>query len=217
MSFFSNLRLARQEKRDNARRAAGETFWTWFLENKAFLESYVENTHAVVSAIGERLAAVNPRLTFEMGQANDGVYEFIVSADGISAVFPAVTDLTKLAPTIDGWRVIAFRPRKPESLGNTVTLEGMDLPTSALWYRSRDHDDRIDITLFVEGSDMDEAQAYLGPIFILLDATLGEYDVATRIGHIEFDDCPAAPGEAGLKPILELAREVDARFGRADA
>jgi len=213
MSFFSNLKSARQEKRESARRAAGENFWAWFQENKAFLENYVENTHAVVGAVGERLSAVNSRLTFEMGQANDGVYEFIVSADGISEVFPVVMELTKLAPAIDGWRIIPFRPRKPESLGNTVTFEDMELPTSALWYRSGDQGDRIALTLFVEGSTMDEAHAFLGPIFILLDATLGEYDVATRIGHIEFGDCPAAPAEAGLKPILDLAREVDARFG----
>lgn len=212
MSLFSKLKSGRQERREAARLSAQKTFWTWFQDNTAFLETYAENTTAVVAAIGERLNAVNRQLTFEMGRADDGIYEFIISADGMSKAFPDVVALTKAAPTVPGWRIIAFRPRKLDSLGKTVRFEDMELSTNALWYRSSDQGDRIAVTLCVDGRDKDGAQAMLGPVFLLLDATLGEYDVATKIGVIEFEDCPVEPVEAGLRPISNLAHEVDARF-----
>lgn len=217
MSFFATLQLARQERRKSSGRAAREAFWTWFQDNKAFLETYAANTQEVVTAIGNHLDAVNPQLAFEMGQAADGIYEFIVSADGVRDVFPYVVALTEAAPTIPGWRIIAFRPRKPDSLGNVVWFGGMELGTSAVWYRSSSHEDRLDLALSVAGQDKDGTQEMLGALFLLLDATLGEYDVATRIGCIEFEDCPSEPAAAGFKPLSELAGEVDARFATAPA
>jgi hypothetical protein len=150
-----------------------------------------------------------------MGQADDGVYEFIVSADGIRAMFPEVVALTTAAPAVSGWRVIAFRPRKKNGLRSSVSFQGMELSATALWYRSDVQEEKVDLTLCVEGQDSDGAHALLGPIFLLLDANLGEYDVATRIGAIEFEDCPAEPATAGLSPLSELAGEVDGRFAAA--
>lgn len=212
MSLFSKLKQGRLEKRETAKVAAQDAFWAWFQENTAFLETYAEDTSAVIAAVGRRLNAVTRDLTFEMGRAEDGIYEFIVSADGIRDVFPDVVALTKAAPSVAGWRIIAFRPRKPGRLGEVVRFEGTELSANALWYRPSEHEDRLDIALYVEGMDKDGAQAMLGPVFLLLDATLGEYDVCTRIGAIEFEDCPAEPAAAGLSPLSELAREVDARF-----
>lgn len=217
MSLIGKLRSARQERRQTAGRVAREAFWTWFQDNTAFLETYAENTPAVVAAIGKRLNAVNRQLAFEMGRADDGIYEFIISADGMRDVFPDVVALTGAAPAIPGWRIIAFRPRKPDSLGKVVRLGDVQVGASAMWYRSSNHEDRIDLALSVEGQDKDGAQAMLGAVFLLLDATLGEYDVATRIGCIQFEDCPIEPAAAGLRPLSELAHEVDARFVTAHA
>lgn len=208
MSLFSMLKPNRTEDRE----AAQAAFWRWFQANTAYLESYLDDTAAVVAEVGKRLDAVSRNLTFELGRADDGVYDFIVSADGIRDVFPEVVALVKAAPSIPGWRIIAFRPRKPGSLGKSVRFEGMELGTNALWYRSDAHEDRIDLTLCVAGQGAEGAHAFLGPVFLLLDATLGEYDVGTKIGAIEFADCPGEPAAAGFAPIADLAGEVDARF-----
>ena len=108
--------------------------------------------------------------------------------------------------------MIAFRPRKQGGHANSVVFEGMELEASAMWYRSEPQDDRIAITLCLAGLDEETAHMMLGPVFLLLDATLGEYDVATRIGAIDFADCPADPAAAGFKPITDIASEVDTRF-----
>ena len=83
MSLFSKFMQGREEKREAAKAAARADFWVWFQESTGFLETYTSDTPAVIGAVGERINAVNRDLAFEMGQADDGVYEFIVSADGI--------------------------------------------------------------------------------------------------------------------------------------
>ena len=93
-----------------------QNFWVWFQENRGFLESYATNTQAVTRALGGRLQNVDRGLTYELGQAADGVYEFIVSANGIRDVFPEVIRLVRAAPKIEGWRIVAFRPRRPDAL-----------------------------------------------------------------------------------------------------
>lgn len=215
MSIFTKMIQARLEKRAAERAAARADFWDWFRSNTGFLQGYLENVVEVIGEVGRRLDAVDPRLAFEMGRADDGVYEFIVSADGLSDLFPEVRAMTDAAPEIPGWRVIAFRPRKQDPAGSAVGFKGVDVLAKALWYRSSPTEDRIDITLSVTGQPKQAAERLIGHIFLLLDATLGEYDVATRIGVIEFDDCPPDPASYGLKRLPELAREVDERFNKA--
>ena len=217
MSLFAKLKQGREEKRESVKAAAQEAFWAWFQENTAFLETYAEDTPTVIAAVGKRLDAVSRDLAFEMGQADDGVYEFIVSAEGIRAVFPKVIALTKAAPSIPGWRIIAFRPRKPGALGHVVRYEGAELGGSALWYRNARQEDKLDLGLAIEGVDKEGAHDWLGPVFLLLDAALGEYDVSTRIGVIDFEDCPSDPAAAGLSPLAHLAGEVDRTFAAAEA
>lgn len=209
MSFFSRLRDARRERREAAAHLARDAFWTWFRDNAPRFENYLENTHEVVAAIGQQIGAVDNQLNFELGRADDGIYEFIVSADGIRDVFPAVQALVAAAPVIPGWRVIAFRPRKSGDLANEVRYEGLSLGAGSLWYRATPNDDRLDLTLCVEGQDVTGVHSMLGAVFLLLDATLGEFDVATKIGALEFADCPDNPAADGFSRIPDLAGEVD--------
>ena len=80
---------------------------------------------------------------------------------------------------------------------------GAELGTSALWYRTARQEDKLDLALAIEGQDKDGAHGFLGPVFLLLDAALGEYDVATRIGVIEFEDCPSDPAAAAFSPSAD--------------
>jgi hypothetical protein len=47
------------------------------------------------------------------------------------------------------------------------------------------------------------------PGFLLLDGALGEYDVETKLGSIEFEPMPAEDRRDGLRPFRELPAVVD--------
>ena len=189
-----------------------QNFWVWFEANRDFLAQYDTNTAGVTRAVGSRLQNVDRGLTFEMGRAPDGVYEFIVSAGGVRDVFPEVRRLVGAAPQIDNWRTIAFRPRRPEGLNLILEYAGTKVSGGDLWYRLATDDGQLALTLFVKGMTAGNRDAMARAGFIILDQTLGEYDTATKLRFINFAAFPADPETAGLSPLNALAEEVDRRF-----
>ena len=55
-----------------------------------------------------------------------------------------------------------------------------------------------------------EDEGTVAALFVLLDAALGEVDVATRIGPITWGRAPASPALAGLHPFRDLPEQFDA-------
>ena len=110
-------------------------------------------------------------------------------------LFPNVTFSAKLMPEI------TFERETLRSEQFRFTLE----PDGA----------KAAITLYIEGYDVAKHNLFASVGFLFLDNCLGEYDVATKVGFIEFK--PAAePSKLEKKPLSELAATFD-RFlaGRA--
>ncbi len=196
----------------SARATTQEAFWAWFARNTEFLEQYDTNREPVLDEIGRRLHDVHEGLTFEIGQARDGIYDFIISADGIQDVFPEVVRLAKAAPRIDGWRIISFRPRAIDGSKQTVEYGEMTLSYADLWYRSEDQGEVLGLTLFVQGLSEENEPTVRVIAFLLLDTALREFDVETKIGSINFVPLPEDAETVGLTPFKDLAAEVDRRF-----
>ncbi len=192
-----------------------DSFWQWFLS----AEQRLREAHgsggrleieAAVGEIGERLNHVHPELCFEYGQADDGIFELILSAGGIRSLFPAVAALKQAAPEVPGWRIIAFRPRKASCA--RVQLGEAVLEPDGLWYRLMPGAEQADLDLFIAELTPETLEGLGGAAFLMLDAVLGEYDVATRIGAIDFDVLPEDPASLDLKPITALRADFDALF-----
>jgi hypothetical protein len=65
----------------------------------------------------------------------------------------------------------------------------------------------VDIKLYVKGYD---ETVHGSLLFLALDTLLGEYDVMTRIGRIEFKELSDADS-TNLKTLPELVKLVDSR------
>ena len=191
-----------------------EVFWQWFVSAERRLrDAYdggVVEIEAAVAEIGDRLHRIHPELCFEYGHADDGVYELILSAGGILSHFPAVSALKQAAPEVPGWRIIAFRPRKASCA--RIQLGEAVLEPDGLWYRLMPDADQADLDLFVADLTPETLEGLGCAAFLMLDAALGEYDVATRIGAIDFDALPENPAGLDLKPIGALRADFDALF-----
>lgn len=187
-------------------------FWDWFRDNTDFLIQYDSKAGAVTRAIGRRLQTVDRGLTFALGQAPDGVYEFIVSANGNRDVFQEVLKLVDAAPEIDGWRIIAFRPRSPDPGGLSLAFGDVSLSAEDIWYRAEDDGAKVSLAVFVRGLTADNEAIMSRAGFVILDNVLGEYDVATKLGSIAFAALPPDPAAGGLKPLSALPADVDTRI-----
>lgn len=191
--------------------AAGpiDEFWAWVLANRSGIVAEVQafgtdgaSPILAVSELSARLKRIDPGLAHEVGMADPDTLEIVISAEGFREIFPTVLEVVKAAPDVSGLKVTAFRQRNPglslEVLGQTMTAEDVS-------YVSQSEGEKIGLDVFFD-VDLDErARVMIG--FLMLDMTLGEYDVGTALGSIEFRE-ERPPAEA--KRLSELAEEVDA-------
>lgn len=183
-------------------------FWNWFVRNRAFIETIRTDTDRVIDSVQARIALISRHIVFEIGQSADGRYEFIVSTGGIKKLIPHVTRLYNAAPQIENWRIIAFKPRHATPM---IEYGGQRFNLSDFYYASQKGEDgKIDVNVYIRGYNMRQEKIFGMVGFLFLDTVLGEYDVMTNIGAIEFGDIPPGPMTiSGIKPLKDLAPEVD--------
>lgn len=185
-------------------------FWRWLSAHRAQIHAEIKGPGAPtdhswsIKELGRRLQLVDGGLVHEIGMADDSTIELIISADGITEAFPAVIELVKSAPQLNGFKITAFRPRWPDD-GLQLQVAGQTITDELLTYRLTADGELLGLELFLD-CDLDhEAQTMVG--FLSLDQRLGEYDVATGLRWIEFS--AGRPDDA--LPITQLAGDFDAR------
>jgi hypothetical protein len=186
-------------------------FWKWFVEKAGALRSdaNLENT---MNAISDELRKIDSGVFAEIGSDGDDLL-LVISADGDKKKFPTVQRIYDARPpSVKGWRVVAFRQRwTAEDPPREVNVEGKTVdPKQAKFVAEPGGSDKLDVTVYVPVDGDDTMLARVG--FIMLDHTLGEYDMETRIGGIDFAHASKAPADA--KPLSALPAMVDALKAR---
>ena len=167
----------------SAQSSREETFWQWFQANDSRLFNFETNQEKVFDELQAELHKVNSGLTFEFGPKENGVRDFVISADGIKDVFPSVISLANAGPTLPHWKIIKFRPRR--GLG-PISLNGLKLLPEQLDFTIEPDGSKAAITLFIDGYRESEHDRYAGVGFLMLDQALGEYDVEMKVNGIDF-------------------------------
>ena len=186
-------------------------FWRWLANHRQQIHDEIKGPGSSVSQywsiteLARRLGAVDAALVHEIGMADSSTIELVVSADGIKSAFPAVIDLVKSAPGLDGFKITAFRPRCAD--GFQLEVAGQVVTDDLLTYRLTPEDHSLGLELFIDCDLDQQLQSMIG--FLSLDQRLGEYDVATGLGWIEF----AAGRPSDALPITQLANDFDSRRG----
>lgn len=187
-----------------------QKFWSWFQKNENRLMNFEKEQDAVFKELHSQLMQVNQDVVFEFGSLVNGKREFVLSADGIDSAFPAVEKLYSAAPQMDKWAVVKFRPRRdPCDLvygGKKINVEDI------CYLLIKDHTpDKVGIILFFNDFTEAEHDLWLGVGFLFLDQTLGEYDVATKLGNILVTS-HQSEHFANSHPLKELAKDMDSYF-----
>jgi hypothetical protein len=182
-------------------------FWRWFQTNEATLFDFEKDQEHIFDELQEHLHKVHPDLTFEFGPKQDGKREFVITADGLKEGFPAVIALADAAPVLPRWKVTKFRPRR--NFQSPVSLNGLKISPHQVQFTIQPDGEKVGITLFIEGYNPAEHARYAGVVYLMLDQALGEFDVETKVGSIEFRDNSAA-SQLPKKPFSGLPQSFDA-------
>jgi hypothetical protein len=184
-------------------------FWHWFQANEARLFDFEKDREKIFDELRNQLHRVRPELTFEFGPQHDGKREFVISADGIKDAFPAVTALADAAPSLSRWKITRFRPRR--GFQSPITLNGFRLAPDQVRFTIGPDGEKAGLTLFIDDYNAAEREKFASAVYLMLDQTLGEYDVETKVGFIELE--AASTRSASVKqPFSSLAESFDRWF-----
>lgn len=177
-------------------------FWKWFSDHAAELHANTD-LQKTMESIGAELEKAYPGVFAEIGKDKDELI-LVISADGNKKLFPQVQEVYAVRPTVPGWKIVAFRQR---DAGFAIEMGGTKIEPKTVKFVGTPADGKLDIDVFLPGYKTGDEE--LGKIgFIILDHVIGEYDMETKIGAIEFAALEAAP--AAAKPLTELPAMVDA-------
>ena len=195
--------------------SAEAQFWIWFRANAPRLLDLIK-THderlqgQAIDEVAEHLAKIKPGLTALFGE-RDKTNEIVISAEGFKDRFPAVKAVVAAAPPIEGWRVVAFKPRMSNA-GSRVEYRGENLSTDDVWFAASPlPSGGLSLTMYVAGLTEANYERRAGAAVLLLDNTLGEYDAGTMIDRLDAQPLPADPQGRHLRRFSGLPAFIDAR------
>lgn len=181
-------------------------FWHWFQANESRLYDFEKDREKIFDELGTQLHRIRPELTFEFGPQDNGKREFVISADGIKDAFPAVIALADAAPSLSRWKITKFRPRR--DFQSPVTLNGFRLAPDQVRFTIGPDGNKVGLTLFIDGYDPAAREKFGKAIYLMLDQALGEYDVETKVGFIEFEAAEARSASV-KQPFSSLPESFD--------
>lgn len=157
-------------------------FWEWFSKNADTYFQFEQNQDVLFSKLKAELGNIHPDLTFEFGPIfKDGTRELIISADGIKSIFPIVIHLVKQAPSIQNWKIVAFR--QPHKEVTQINYQGLVINFKDVFFRYSKDNGQICLELNIRG--FYESPEWTAGIFILLDNVLGEYHTEMSLSYID--------------------------------
>ncbi len=190
-----------------ANASAEGSFWKWFQKNDAMIFNFEKDTERTFDKLSEALAKVDPELTFEFGPIlDDGKREFVISAGGIKSSFSSVEALFNSAPELKNWVIVKFRPRR--EILNELSFSGVTVKSEDVYYNLYKDEEKIGVVLFFDSYSEKEHDIYGNLGYLFLDEAMGEYDVETKLGFIEFHN-KSSEHFNGARKIKELAVQVD--------
>ena len=107
------------------------------------------------------------------------------------------------------WELTALKPRLENPSSIQLNLSGHIFGIEDIFMEWSREKDSISIVLYLRADYPENVLAQIG--FIFLDILLGEYDVATKLGHLDFKTLEEEKRET-LTPLIELREIMDREF-----
>ena len=189
-----------------------DDFWTWFIKNEKRLKNFETDPDKYLTELLEQAKKIKRGLAIEFEPPKNGVINMTISANGSVDLFNLVRDMVERAPSIKGWKFIAFRQRMPIASVKEMKLNvgGLTLDPSQMKFFPMIENNQLNVIIYAAGVNEQNYNQVAYACFLLLDNILGEYDCVTKVSSFDFHALPEKKEElADLKPLLELAEYVD--------
>ncbi|WP_426565862.1 DUF695 domain-containing protein [Angustibacter sp. McL0619] len=176
-------------------RVAIEAFWSWWVTKgsaQTALAIEGRDPERMVSALSERVDAIDSGLAWELGPGSDSSHVLVVTGEGNPDLRPLARRWRMAAPVADlTWSYSDVRLPAPDVQDVVLRMGEVDLDAGAANADVRVVGAQIDVVVHHPRYPELPEDAQRTATFLLLDAVLGESDVETWIGQIGSSEVPA--------------------------
>ena len=191
------------------RKSKYEKFWKNF---KAFEEimffELQENSQdlPMLESIKSEIKHFHPDLDLDYKNIGNKI-ELFITANGVKDAFPEVEKLVDVAPSFKNWRITAFKQRV---VGDDFEIEygGLRIGYKDIYFKYNDSEAELGVQLYIKNYEKNDE--FINGTYKLLNALLGEYDIAYNIGYIDWDILNENE-KNHLLPFIKLREIVDLR------
>ncbi|QNR24605.1 hypothetical protein [Croceimicrobium hydrocarbonivorans] len=166
-----------------------EKFWKWVIRHKNELEDFIRSDfkdYGIYNQLSAKAREYHPMLYPEMTIGENGETVLILSADGQKEGLRPVEVIFEAKPVIDNWIVHKFRQAKDEI---SLNFEDTEFPSSHILVIPEidSTHQKVNAAVYIKNlnSNLIGSQALF---FLYLDHILGEYNVISFVGTLEFLD-----------------------------
>ena len=185
-------------------------FWDCFQNHKESLETEqfgTEKWSLVFNEVRQALSRVDPDLVIEIDTQSENDKQCTISANGVRELIEVVQGLTAQAPQMAGWKIIALRQRKDLDQ-DSLSINGFNLNPNNIFCSISSELRRIDVHFYFAELSGSDYYSQLELAYLLLDAAVGEKDVANKVGEIFLHTIAERPRKESF-PLRQLANRFD--------
>ena len=193
-----------------------DTFWAWFQMQAAAFHHAVITQEKIDTDFFDPLSASLDRMHegiyFLAGEAEAGVAELILTADGVYRNFAFIEDLVAAAPKLPAWRFVALKPACAID-GFGINMSGLVYSDDTLHFYVREDakcPQVVDVVMVHSDATATEEQLTSG-VYVYLDNLLGEWVAVTQIDQMQIINQQQLPANQALQPMAELAPYLHSR------
>ena len=193
-----------------------DTFWAWFQTQAATFHHAVITQEKIDTDFFDPLSASLDRMHegiyFLAGEAEAGVAELILTADGVYRNFAFIEDLVAAAPKLPAWRFVALKPACAID-GFGINMNGLVYSDDTLHFYVREDakcPQVVDVVMVHSDATATEEQLTSG-VYVYLDNLLGEWVAVTQIDQMQIINQQQLPANQALQPMAELAPYLHGR------
>jgi len=186
-----------------------ENFWKWFTENRIKLEEFINNPgrdfaiyHEMTGELQKFSELLYPEITIR-----DNKYVLIITPNGMLEGVEPTREIVEAAPLFDNWEFVRFRQ----------PLDQLSLEHDGIKYESSDIEilteldeerNKVNILVFIRNMN-NNPRGYQTLAFLYMDHILGEFNVITRVGYIDFKHLDKDKGVKDSISLLELRKFIE--------
>jgi len=185
-------------------------FWEWFVKNKTKLEEFInseETDYSIYNQLTNKLKKFNTLLFPEITIDENNNFVLIITPDGIKDGIVPTNEIIENAPFVEHWVFKKFRQASDKIDLNFSGLE-FKYTDIKIWRKFNIEEVKVDIAVLINNYNENDSR-FFSLAFLYLDHILGEFNVLTRVGCIDFFGWDKLNDNFEAIDLLILRKEIE--------